>query len=398
MKALIVTSVYGFLSKFERQNVRLLQEMGFEVHYASNHDNVVYKTDHDEMQEMGVIFHNIPISQSPLAIATNRKAAFELKQIITEENIDIVHCHTPTGGMVARLACRNLDVYMIYTAHGFHFYKGARPIHNFIYYSAEDLMSRWTDCIVTINHEDENAAKTMHASKVYRIPGVGIDSDYYRLTYDTDRDRAREKLGIEPDVFFMISVGELRENKNQMIILKTLARIRKKMAEDEAKRKLKPGTLKIKYGLIGSGRQEDEMREYVEKNDLSDMVCFYGYKSDIRVYLAAADVMVFPSIREGLGMAALEALSTGLPVIASENRGSKEYIIDRRNGLLVSEDSTKAYSKAVLEAMLREQDSNDLSRRENIRESVSGFSRSETEKIMRKVYEDARDKCSITSV
>jgi glycosyltransferase EpsD len=398
MKALIVTSVYGFLSKFERQNVRLLQEMGFEVHYASNHDNVVYKTDHDEMQEMGVIFHNIPISQSPLAIATNRKAAFKLKQIITEENIDIVHCHTPTGGMVARLACRNLDVYMIYTAHGFHFYKGARPIHNLIYYSAEDLMSRWTDCIVTINHEDENAAKTMHASKVYRIPGVGIDSDYYRLTYDTDRDRAREKLGIEPDVFFMISVGELRENKNQMIILKTLARIRKKMAEDEAKRKLKPGTLKIKYGLIGSGRQEDEMREYVEKNDLSDMVCFYGYKSDIRVYLAAADVMVFPSIREGLGMAALEALSTGLPVIASENRGSKEYIIDRRNGLLVSEDSTKAYSKAVLEAMLREQDSNDLSRRENIRESVSGFSRSETEKIMRKVYEDARDKCSITSV
>ena len=398
MKALIVTSVYGFLSKFERQNVRLLQEMGFEVHYASNHDNVVYKTDHDEMQEMGVIFHNIPISQSPLAIATNRKAAFKLKQIITEENIDIVHCHTPTGGMVARLACRNLDVYMIYTAHGFHFYKGARPIHNFIYYSAEDLMSRWTDCIVTINHEDENAAKTMHASKVYRIPGVGIDSDYYRLTYDTDRDKARERLNIEPDVFFMISVGELRENKNQMIILRTLARIRKKMAEDEAKRKLKPGTLKIKYGLIGSGRQEEEMREYVEKNDLSDMVCFYGYKSDIRVYLAAADVMVFPSIREGLGMAALEALSTGLPVIASENRGSKEYIIDRRNGLLVSEDSTKAYSKAVLEAMLREQDSNDLSRRESIRESVSGFSRSETEKIMRKVYEDARDKCSITSV
>ena len=398
MKALIVTSVYGFLSKFERQNVRLLQEMGFEVHYASNHDNVVYKTDHDEMQEMGVIFHNIPISQSPLALATNRKAAFKLKQIITEENIDIVHCHTPTGGMVARLACRNLDVYMIYTAHGFHFYKGARPIHNLIYYSAEDLMSRWTDCIVTINHEDENAAKTMHASKVYRIPGVGIDSDYYRLTYDTDRDKARERLNIEPDVFFMISVGELRENKNQMIILRTLARIRKKMAEDEAKRKLKPGTLKIKYGLIGSGRQEDEMREYVEKNDLSDMVCFYGYKSDIRVYLAAADVMVFPSIREGLGMAALEALSTGLPVIASENRGSKEYIIDRRNGLLVSEDSTKAYSKAVLEAMLREQDSNDLSRRENIRESVSGFSRSETEKIMRKVYEDARDKCSITSV
>ena len=398
MKALIVTSVYGFLSKFERQNVRLLQEMGFEVHYASNHDNVVYKSDHDEMQEMGVIFHNIPISQSPLALATNRKAAFKLKQIITEENIDIVHCHTPTGGMVARLACRNLDVYMIYTAHGFHFYKGARPIHNLIYYSAEDLMSRWTDCIVTINHEDENAAKTMHASKVYRIPGVGIDSDYYRLTYDTDRDKARERLNIEPDVFFMISVGELRENKNQMIILKTLARIRKKMAEDEAKRKLKPGTLKIKYGLIGSGRQEDEMREYVEKNDLSDMVCFYGYKSDIRVYLAAADVMVFPSIREGLGMAALEALSTGLPVIASENRGSKEYIIDRRNGLLVSEDSTKAYSKAVLEAMLREQDSNDLSRRESIRESVSGFSRFETEKIMRKVYEDARDKCSITSV
>jgi glycosyltransferase EpsD len=376
--------------------------MGFEVHYASNRSNVVYKTDHDEMQEMGVIFHDIPISQSPLALKTNTKAAFKLKQIITEEKIDIVHCHTPTGGMVARVACRNLDVYMIYTAHGFHFYKGARPIHNLIYYSAEDIMSRWTDCIVTINHEDEDAAKTMHASKVYRVPGVGVDSDYYKLTYDTDRERARRKLKLDEDEFFMISVGELRENKNQMIILKTLARIRK--GQDRLADTAKPlkesdaKPLKIRYGLIGSGRQEDEMMDYVKKNNLSDMVCFYGYQSDIREFLEAADVMVFPSIREGLGMAALEALSTGLPFIASDNRGSKEYIIDRRNGLLVSEDSTRAYGKAVLEAIAREQDSNELSRRESIRESVSGFSRSETEKIMRKVYEDARDKCSTTSV
>ncbi len=397
MKALIVTSVYGFLSKFEKQNVELLQSMGFEVHYASNSKNIVYEDAEDSLKDMGVIFHDIPIVQSPRAIRTNTKAAIRLREIIKENGISIVHCHTPTGGMVARMACSNLpEVYVIYTAHGFHFYKGASKLHNFIYYNAEDFMSRWTDSIVTINHEDEEAAKTMHAKSVYRVPGVGIDSDYYSLTYNTDRVSARKCLDIKDDEFFMISVGELRENKNQMMILKTLNYIKNSESNPNNTKTANMKNLKIIYGLVGSGRLEEAMRDYVEKHNLDDCVKFYGYDSDVRKYLKAADVMIFPSIREGLGMAALEALSTGLPVIASKNRGSVEYINDKQNGILVSEDSVQAYMKALQWIFKKQKETNWLSIREDIRESVSGFDRNETREIMRKVYEDARDKC-ITS-
>lgn len=126
MKALIVSSVYGFLSKFERQNVELLEAMNIEVHYASNLKNVVYEDDEDVVSELGVIYQDIPITQSLADIGANLKAIIALRKLIKAENINIIHCHTPTGGLVARMACLGLkDVYLIYTAHGFHFYNGA---------------------------------------------------------------------------------------------------------------------------------------------------------------------------------------------------------------------------------------------------------------------------------
>jgi glycosyltransferase EpsD len=382
MKALIVSSVYGFLTKFERQNVEILQRMGFEVHYASNSDNVVYEDSQEELEKMHIAYHDIGIYQSPMYVKQNRKAVKELRKLIKEEHIDVVHCHTPTGGMVTRRACKGLDVYVIYTAHGFHFYEGGGWLHNLIFRTAEDWMSRNTDTIVTINRYDEAAAREMHARNVYRMPGVGVDRERFVLTTPEMRKQARERLGIPEDAFYMISVGELRENKNQMTVLKTLAAIASQGTALEH----------MIYGIIGSGRQRAEMEQFIEEHNIKNYVRFYGYQEDVRTYLQAADVLIFPSIREGLGMAALEALTTGLPVIATANRGSKEYIKSGVNGYFVPNFDIEVYERAM-RAIYEDRSWHTQERRAEIRESVAAFRKEATANVMRKVYNDAKNQC-----
>lgn len=385
MKALIVSSVYGFLTKFERQNVEILQRMGFEVHYASNSDNVVYEDSQEELEKMHIAYHDIGIYQSPMYVKQNRKALKELRKLIKEEHIDVVHCHTPTGGMVARSACKGLPVYVIYTAHGFHFYEGGGWLHNLIFRTAEDWMSRNTDTIVTINRYDEAVAREMHARNVYRMPGVGVDRERFALTTEEMRTQARERLGIPEDAFYMISVGELRENKNQMTVLKTLAAIASRETAPDAKEHMI-------YGIIGSGRQRAEMEQYIEEHNIKNYVRFYGYQEDVRIYLQAADVLIFPSIREGLGMAALEALTTGLPVIATANRGSKEYIKSGVNGYFVPNFDIEAYERAM-RSIYEDRSWHTQERRAEIRESVAAFRKEATANVMRKVYSDAKNQC-----
>ncbi len=388
VKALFVSSVYGFLSKFERQNVELLASMNVEIYYASNSKNIVYEDSESFLDEFGVIYQDIPITQSVFNIAANIKAVIMLRKLIKKEHISIIHCHTPIGGLVTRAACIGLkDIYLIYTAHGFHFYSGATWIRNSVYYFAEYLMSKNTNAIVTINHEDEMAAKTMCADKVYRIPGEGIDANRYSLTSEDDKTKERIELGINDTDFFIISIGEIRKNKNQKKIIETIRYIKAN--------NLVSGN--IVYGIIGSGSQERALKRYVKNNKLEDNVKFYGYEIDIRKFLKAADVMIFPSIREGLGMAALEALFTGIPVIASQNRGSKEYIIDKKNGLIVKENTVAAYADAI-ERVYSYKKEHENYNRQNIRNTVISFEKSESKKVMKEVYEDAFNKCIVSGL
>lgn len=384
-KILIICSVCGFLAKFEKEDVGLLQELGYEVHYASNSGNPIYQYNKELYKEMGIIFHEIAIQRSPFQILQNKKAIKQVQEIIKAENINVVHCHTPSGGLVARLACRNdrnRKIYMIYTTHGFHFYKGCSFWRYPIFYAIENLLSHFTDVIITINSEDYQAALNMHARKaVYRIPGVGLDMEYFYKTTLKERNTVREQLKLQ-DKFFLISVGELRKNKNHRVVLQALG-ILKNNGLDISR---------ICYGLLGIGNQENELRKQAQELGLESNVIFYGYRQDVRPYLQAADVFVFPSIREGLGMAALEALATGLPVIASDNRGTREYMCSKRNGYICSRNTAEEYAKYIYKLYQGRQDwSENFKRRDSIRKSVIRFEKSASADIMRRVYQDAAD-------
>lgn len=379
-KVLVVTSVWGFFAKFGKEDIRILQESGYEVHYASNKNNPIYQFPENVYEELNVIFHDIDIWQSPFGLSHNARAVKQIRELVKAEGISLIHCHTPSGGLVARLAGIGLPVKVIYTVHGFHFYQGAGKIHNLVYHSIENFLSCFTDIIVTVNQEDYRAACKMHQRKgTFRIPGVGLDREFYHETSLQQRKAAREKLDVL-DKFLILSVGELRENKNPEVIIRALAVLKEKGYDIS----------NFKYGLLGAGRQETELRNLVEEKGLQDNVCFYGYQSDVRPYLQAADLLAFPTIREGLGMAALEAMSMGVPVLAADNRGTREFMIDRKNGYVCKRNHPDDYAK-LIQKMYEEQEhwSTNTEKRVQIRRSTEDFDKKNTIKIMREVYGQA---------
>ena len=350
-RALVVCTVACFLD-FELNDIKILLSLGYEVHVATNFDGYEDRHMDEKLERLGVpktCQHEIRFVRNPVNM-DNLKAYKELKRIVFQQRFFVIHCHTPVGGVLARLVAKRYNgavslhnkraekgklgtngrplsrveqVKVIYTAHGFHFYDGA-PLKNWLlYYPVERFLSRYTDVLITINKEDfERAKKEFHAKQTIYIPGVGVDTARFAPTFQVmDREQKREELGISIDDFLMISVGELSARKNQIVVLKALNELN--MSHPEMAEK-------IKYVIVGQGSQEEEYRNYIKKHHLEEMVKILGYRSDIPELLRASDLFVFPSLQEGLPVALMEAMASGLPVVCSRIRGNVDLVGDEK--------------------------------------------------------------------
>lgn len=335
-KVLFVTGTAGFLSQFELSDVRILKSMGYEIHYATNFGMPVYEVKDKTLSDLEVVLHHISIRKSPLKLKENIWAYRELVRIIDRHGIDIVHCHNPIGGALGRLAAHYSErkPYVIYTCHGFHFFTGAPKHYWLMYYPAEKMLARMTDMLITINHEDQDRAEKFHyrdGGEAKRIHSVGLDTQVF-MPNDAVRPIMRERLGIPDDAFHIITAGELNKNKNQAVVIKALARL---------------NNPNIIYTICGAGPSESELRKLIHKYKLENQVRMVGYRNDMDMVLQSGDAFAFPSKREGMGMAALEALASGLPVVAADNRGTREYMIDGVNGYVCKENSVDEYIEAI---------------------------------------------------
>lgn len=379
-KILILATVGGFLSQFELDDVRILQEMGYTVYYAADLTHPVYSLKREALEEIGIHLHQISITKSPLRLVQNGKALREVIQLIRREKIQALHCHTPTGGLIGRLAglCCGRKMKVVYTAHGFHFYQGAPQPGAFVYHTVEKLLARFTDILIVINEEDRQSAEKFHLRKngqVFRIPGVGLDMERFAPFTEEERAAGRRKLGLNEEDFFLLSVGELNENKNQHTVLLALARMRRDGKD----------VSHIRYGICGDGVNRRKLEEEIKLMGLSDIVKIYGYQSPVQLILGCADAFIFPSRREGLGIAALEALSMGIPVIAADNRGTREYMQPGKNGFVCGWNDTDGYVRGI-EAVQFMGQKQKKEIKQFCRESVKGFAKENTHQIMWDVY------------
>lgn len=328
VKKVLFTSHTANFHKFNRPFMRMLKDQGYTVHYASAGEEKVYDTDRH---------FDVPFERSPFKLG-NIKAYFQLKKIIDREKYDMIHTHTPMGSVVTRLAARDArknGTRVIYTAHGFHFFKGA-PIANWlIYYPIEKFMARHTDTLITINDEDFERATAKFKTDVQYVPGVGVDPKRFepRLT-KKQRNDLRASLGIKADDFVMIYPAELNKNKNQVMLINTMELIVKEY----------PSTRLL---LAGKDSLNGLHAKIIEQKGLSDNVILLGYRSDIPQLLMASDLSVSSSYREGLPVHIMEAMMAGLPVVTTPCRGARS-LVREQSDMIVNFNDHGSMADAVI--------------------------------------------------
>ncbi|MEE3453828.1 glycosyltransferase family 4 protein [Dialister sp.] len=376
MKILIITTVSGFLQQFLRADIAALQKRGWEIFYASNFSHPVYACDREEMERSGITCLDIPIEKSPAKILSNFSALRQIETILEKFHIDVIHCHTPLGGALGRFAGNHSysggrKPKVIYTTHGFHFYKGAPKKDFLLWKNAEKILAGMTDVLITVNREDYGAARTFHLREggtVYRIPGVGYDSERFHPDA-ADGAALRKELGIEDGTFVFLTAGELVANKNQMVLVQAAKRLK---AFDKAFRLL----------ILGEGSERDRLQAAIDREGLGRKVQLLGYRKDIERFYRAADCFLFPSIREGFGMAAVEAMASGLPLIASDNRGTREYA--RENAFTCRYDDADSFT-LFMKRIMEEPEQWEAMSRAGIR-MAENFTRDKTEAILDSIY------------
>lgn len=307
MKILYVTTV-GITMGFFKNLIRELIESGNRVDIATNQS--FYKVP-DCYLKWGCKVFQISTSRFPFSLG-NFKAIKQLKEIA--QNYDIVHCHTPLAGFSTRMACKRIKSKnrpaVLYTAHGFHFFKGSSPFNWFLYYPIEKLCSRWTDVLFTINTEDYKLAKRkFKAKRTEYVPGVGVDTLKFSSSF-VDKRIKRNELNLPNDAFVILSVGELNKNKNHKLVIKALSNLGFKK--------------QIHYVIAGTGKEKDRLIKFAKKCGVN-LHCL-GYRNDVLELYKCADLFVLPSIREGLNVSLIEAMSSGLLCFASKIRGNSDLL------------------------------------------------------------------------
>lgn len=312
----------------------MLHEHGYEVHVAAR-DNL--KEKNGLQLDFADRVFDVPFSRSPKSV-DNLRAYQQVKIIVEQGNYEIVHCNTPMGGIVTRLACRKVrkkGTKVYYTAHGFHFYQGA-PVKNWIfYYPVEQLFSGITDKLITITEEDYQLALRKFHCAAEHIHGVGVDESRYFPVSKEEKNFLKEKMGYQRKQKIILCIGELLPNKNQRMAVRMMTEVIKRY----------PDTVLL---IAGNGPERQKLEQEIRHACLQDHVQLLGYVTNLQDYQRVADVLVSCSRREGLPLNIVEAMLSETPVVATVNRGHRELIRDGETGFLVDIDDAEQMAEKVM--------------------------------------------------
>ncbi len=379
-RVLMLASVASMIDQFNMPNIALLQKLGYEVDVACNF--IEGNTCSDErvaelkqkLQDMHVRCYQIDFARNIKHMGQNMRALRQVEGLMKQNGYAFCHCHSPIGGVVARIAGHRTKTKVIYTAHGFHFYQGAPVMNWLVYYPVEKMLSRWTDVLITINHEDYKLAKKkFKMKKLTYVPGIGIDTQREGLS-QKEKEEKRKELGIPQDAFLITNAAEFTPNKNQKTVIEAIEQLHNP---------------NIYFVMCGIGEKKAELEQYVKEHGLEEHIRFVGFRNDLHEILQASDCFVLSSFREGLSVALMEAMAEGLPVVCGRIRGNVDLIKDGKGGILVSPENKEDYEAAFRK--LYEMKQKEFQKFENIglnnRNKVEAFSKETVDPIMKKVYQ-----------
>ena len=379
-RVLMLASVASMIDQFNMPNIALLQKLGYEVDVACNF--IEGNTCSDErvaelkqkLQDMHVRCYQIDFARNIKHMGQNMRALRQVEGLMKQNGYAFCHCHSPIGGVVARIAGHRTKTKVIYTAHGFHFYQGAPVMNWLVYYPVEKMLSRWTAVLITIIHEDyQLAKKKFKMKKLTYVPGIGIDTQREGLS-QKEKEEKRKELGIPQDAFLITNAAEFTPNKNQKTVIEAIEQLHNP---------------NIYFVMCGIGEKKAELEQYVKEHGLEEHIRFVGFRNDLHEILQASDCFVLSSFREGLSVALMEAMAEGLPVVCGRIRGNVDLIKDGKGGILVSPENKEDYEAAFRK--LYEMKQKEFQKFENIglnnRNKVEAFSKETVDPIMKKVYQ-----------
>ncbi|PLR73527.1 glycosyltransferase family 4 protein [Bacillus sp. UMB0728] len=335
MKILYVTTNSNTVNAFLVPHIKFLVEQGNEVDVACN----IIQLINNELLTIGCKVHPVEFQRSPLK-KENITAYKKVKEIIQNEKYDLIHVHTPVASFITRFACRkNKNVRVLYTAHGFHFYKGAPKVNWLLYYTIEKFAARWTDTLITMNDEDYEAAKKMkmrNGNSVFKVNGVGLNLKKFLPQTKERKERLRIEYGFEQSELILIYVGELSYRKRQDLLIEAVGLLKEEIPN-------------LKLLLVGDGDLMSLYKKKVQQFEVNDQVVFMGYRKDVAQLMTLSDIAVSSSRQEGLPVNIIEAMATGLPIIVTDCRGNRDLISNGVNGLIVGEGDVFAFAKEIKE-------------------------------------------------
>ena len=329
-KVLFVASIDKHILKFHVPSIKILYDQGFEVDVACNGKiEIPYVRN----------YHQIDFIRSPFSFF-NLFALFQLIRVLKTNDYFILHCHTAVASVIARIACilthKRKVLKLIYTAHGFHFFKGS-PIHYWlVYYPIEKILSFFTDCLITINMEDYLLAKNkFFCNKVCRISGMGVDSTLFKEMKYSEKSLIRRMIGVPDNSFVLIYAAEFINRKNHKFLLEIAFILKRHIP-----------TLHII--LPGRGVLWERLNESIYASGLGHFIHMVGYRNDIHKIIGCADIAISSSKQEGLGLHLVEAKMCGLPIIATDVRGHREVVHHDVDGFLYPKGDYRKFVQFVL--------------------------------------------------
>lgn len=364
-KILFTATVDSHILNFHLPFLKWFKEQGFETHVASNGDSSMPYVDKK---------FDISFSRNPLSLK-NLKAFKQLHEVIQNNQYEMIHCHTPIAGVITRVIGkrkRRFGTKILYTAHGFHFYKGAPLLNWLVYYPIEKLLSRFTDCIITMNEEDYGIAKRKFKMNDLRlVNGVGVNLNLYTPPGELEISSLRKMYKYSINDFIIINIGELIQRKNQSLLINVASKLRHSIPE-------------LKIIIAGAGSLLGEYQKLVNNLDLQNIISFIGYRQDIDNLLKISNIAVSTAKQEGLPVNVMEAMATGLPIVVTNCRGNRDLITDGKNGFVVDILDENQFGKRIVDIYKSKELQESF--KKNSLKSISNYSLENILLEMKKIY------------
>jgi glycosyltransferase involved in cell wall biosynthesis len=328
-RVLHVTAAPLTASRFVLPLMRALAQAGIEVELATGPGRGL-----EDLQVTGFDVTCVPISRRPFSWR-NLHALGALRGMLRSGRYDLVHVHTPAAATLTRLVAGADRPRLFYTMHGSFWGDGIGPTAQRLFTGIERRLGRRTDLIFTVNRDDAADCVRLAgvpADRVRTLPagGAGVDPDLFRADAEVERlgGATRDALRIAPDAPVVAYVGRTAAAKGMGV----LAAAFRSIAVREPTCRL----LVVGGPLAGDREAYTEERLRAELGeDMAERLIWLGFQEKIAPYLAAADLVVLPSLREGFGMAVAEAAAMGRPAVATDTRGGRAVIEHGSTGLLV---------------------------------------------------------------